>query len=132
MRDKTKFSKKAEEEYCTGFDTHLIYLYRDKHGNRISISKSNDSEDIYIKVFSKPHNYSVGLIDPPTKTPFGRLAIYFEDYEDMLNQLKGKCARRKFIRIIRELVVLGHRIGDHMIGDKLLWNELWEITEEKV
>ena len=133
MRDKTRFSKKAEKEYGFGLNTHLIYLYHDKHKNRISISKSNTSEKLYIQVFTGPKKFTYGrAIITPDKTPFGGLTVYFEDYHDMLDQLNGKCARREFIRIIRELVVFGHRIGDYMIGGCYLdWRKLWEITESK-
>lgn len=130
MNKKKKYSKRTEEEY--GFPgAHLIYFYGDKYRNRISISQDNNSEQIYIKVFTGANKFSLGVIDPPIKSPCGHLAIYFEDYEEMLARLKGKCAKRKFIRIIRDLVVLGYKIGDYMKDGHILWEKLWNITEAK-
>lgn len=132
MNKKKKYSERTEKEYGFYHNSHIVYFYGDKHRNRIVISQdNNEPEQIYIQVFTGANKFSLGVIDPPIKSPCGHLAIYFEDYWDMLDRLKGKCAKRKFIRIIRDLVVLGHKIGDHMKGDQLLWENLWEITEAK-
>lgn len=129
MKDK-KYSKDTEKKYGFDNNTRIIYLYHDKHRNIISVSKNEDTGRLYVKVFVGSRKISLGVIDPPVNKPFGHLAIYFEDYTKMLSGLKGKCARKKFINIIRELTVFEYKIGNYIKGENILWDELWKIKGE--
>lgn len=124
------FSEKTEKRYGFGPGYHLIYLYKNKHMDVISVSEDNDTKQKIIRVFSGRYENTKGVIDVPLELS-PHFGIFFECYWEMRSILKSKYAKRLFTKLISSLTISGNKMEEFMNGGYIEWDKTWDFRDEK-